>query len=146
MLVTGEKAPSVVLPDVHGKVTTLAGPVLLAIFKVSCPTCQLTLPFLERLALERVPVVGISQDNASVTKEFAAHFQLTFPILIDAPPYAVSNGFRITNVPSLFLIQEDGTIQWDSVGFLRKELEDLGHKLHVAVFRSDDKIPERKPG
>ncbi len=155
MLQTGERAPDIRLPDVQGKVTSIEEffvrpeepqPVLVAIFKSSCPTCQLTLPFLERLSQQRVCVVGISQDSASVTRDFAAHYRLTFPILVDEPGYPVSSALRITNVPSMFLIREDSTIIWESVGFIRTELEELGHLLHVAVFRSDDRIPDRKPG
>jgi len=153
MLQTGERAPEIRLPDVQGKVTSLEEfylrpeePVLVVVFKVSCPTCQLTLPFLERLAQQRVQVLGISQDSASVTRDFAAHFHLTFPMLVDAAPYPVSGALRTTNVPSLFLIREDGTIVWDSVGFIRGDLEELGHVLHVGLFREDDKVPDRKPG
>ncbi len=153
MLQTGERAPDILLPDVHGKVTALEhfyvrpqDPVLVAIFKVSCPTCQFTLPFLERLSRERVQIVGISQDDAAATKAFAAHYHLTFPILVDASPYPVSSGFRVTSVPSMFLIREDGIIEWESAGFIRTEFEELGHRLHISVFRADDPIPEHKAG
>ncbi len=52
-----------------------SGPVVLAFFKVSCPTCQYALPFLERLyvayAKNGVTLVGISQNetlkNANTT-------------------------------------------------------------------------------
>ena len=51
---TSGPAPQFDLPGLAGDRTSLpdllvSGPVLLAFFKVTCPTCQLTFPFLERL-------------------------------------------------------------------------------------------------
>ena len=50
----GRQAPPFELSSMEGKTHSLEnllakGPVLAAIFKVSCPTCQYTFPFLERL-------------------------------------------------------------------------------------------------
>ncbi len=51
----GDLAPEVTFFDAMGREHTLTsllaeGPVLLAFFKVSCPTCQLTLPYLQRIS------------------------------------------------------------------------------------------------
>jgi thiol-disulfide isomerase/thioredoxin len=55
----------------------LTDPVLLAFFKITCPTCQLTFPFLQRLMDRGGPrVVGISQDDAAGTAEFNEAFSL----------------------------------------------------------------------
>src|SRR5579863_5075357 len=60
------------------------GPALLAFFKVGCPVCQLTFPFLERMAAnDAVQVLGISQDDAKGTQEFNDRFGVTFPTLLD---------------------------------------------------------------
>ena len=53
-LTVGTKAPDFVLKAMDGKRFSLqeelgSGPVVLAFFKVSCPTCQYAFPFLERL-------------------------------------------------------------------------------------------------
>ena len=68
----GSRAPSFQLKDLDGKLRTLeemlaGGPVLVAFYKVSCPVCQFTLPFLERLhqgAGGSVQFVAVSQDDA----------------------------------------------------------------------------------
>jgi len=153
MLKAGESVPDFELADVYGEPTSLdrilsRDTALLVVFKASCPTCQLTLPFLERLNAERVNVVGISQDNVKTTLDFASRYRLQFPMLIDPSEngYPVSNGLQITNVPSMFLVQKDHTILWASVGFFRKELENLAHLLHVALFRPEDKVPASKAG
>src|SRR5580658_11146121 len=128
-LPAGAKAPAFALQSVDGKKLNLAdalkkGPVVAAFFKVSCPTCQFTAPFLERLhenyAGEKFTLWGISQDDAQDTREFFQEFDTEFPTLIDDHGYSVSNQYGITNVPTVFLIASDGKIQESSVGFLRK--------------------------
>src|SRR5215471_14921269 len=100
-LATGIKAPEFELKTLEGKKFSLAdelarGPVVLAFFKVSCPTCQYAFPFLERLhkayGSKNVALVGISQDDARDTAAFLKEFGVTFPVVIDDPSrYVVSN-------------------------------------------------------
>src|SRR5579863_3728990 len=94
MLPTGASAPAIRLPDLSGGFQTLGdalkkGPVLLAFFKVSCPTCVLTFPFLQRLADGGAPaspqLIGISQDDAASSREFQERLGLAMPTLIDVP-------------------------------------------------------------
>jgi peroxiredoxin len=154
MLSKGGKAPNFSLLNADGAESTLEsvlskGRVLLAFFKISCPTCQLALPFIERLYQSgQIAVVGISQDDAADTKEFSDRFGLTFPMLLDSPKakYPASNAFKITNVPSLFLVSEGRVIDWTLQGFSRRALEELGAELHAPVFRIGDQVPELKPG
>jgi len=154
VLKAGQLAPDFELRDIHAVPHSLAsllrdGPVLLAFFKVSCPVCQMTLPFLERLSSAgQVRVVGISQDNTSSTLEFKSRFLLSFSTLLDeaASAYAVSNAFAITHVPSMFLVEKDNSIGWASDGFLKSDLDALGLRFGTAIFRSDEKVPAWKPG
>ena len=154
MLAPGRPAPDFRLPDLHGAETSLDqllphGPLLLVFFKVSCPTCQFTLPFLDRIASGGgLPVIGISQDNASRTEEFRSALALSFPLLIEAGArdYPVSNAYGITTVPSLFLIGKDGLIASAEHGFSRKGLEELGRSVKVNPFRPEDRVPESRPG
>jgi peroxiredoxin len=75
------------------------GPVLLAVYKIGCPTCQLTLPFLERMhaAGGALQIVGISQDNRFGTERFQSSYQLTPPLTARSrrDGYRVSNAFGI---------------------------------------------------
>jgi peroxiredoxin len=154
MLRSGSRAPVLELPSGDGAVISLDqiwanGPALLAFFKVSCPVCQYTFPFLERLAAaKKVQVVGISQDDPETAREFARTFGVSFPMLFDelSRGYPASNAFGITNVPSLFLVGSDGTILLASTGFSRADLENLGRQFHTAVFRQGEKVPEFRPG
>lgn len=158
----GAKAPAFALQSTDGKRLNLAdalkkGPVVAAFFKVSCPTCQFTAPFLERLhetyGGEKFTFWGISQDDAQDTREFLQEFDVEFPSLIDEDGYPVSNQYGITNVPSVFLISPDGQIQESSVGFSKKDFERIAAAAAKATnspptsfFKPGEVIPAIKPG
>ena len=158
----GTKAPGFSLKDVEGKAYSLdallqKGPVVAVFFKVSCPVCQFTFPFVERLhkkyAGEGVTVLGISQDDARGTKEFARQFGVTFPIALDEKGYPASNAYGLTMVPTVFLIEPAGTVKVSSMGFVKKDLEATARELAerrkmapAALFRADESVPANKPG
>jgi len=161
-IVAGNIAPGFSLKALDNKEYSLntlmeRGPVVAAFFKVSCPVCQFTFPFLERL-YERyggdgVTFLGISQNDARATQDFAKEYGLTFPMLLDENGYPVSNAYGLTNVPTIFLIDTDGTVKVSSVGFDRKDLETIAanlaerKKISLApLFRSDEVVPANKPG
>lgn len=161
-LTAGAKAPAFTLQSTDGKKSSLAdalkkGPVVAAFFKVNCPTCQFTAPFLERLhetyAGEKFTLWGISQDDAADTREFCREFESDFPALIDEKGYPTSNQYGITNVPTVFLIAPDGTIQESSVGFSKKDFEQIAAAAAratstpaTAFFKPGEVIPDLKPG
>jgi peroxiredoxin len=161
-LAAGKIAPAFSLTNLDGKQVSLAdalkkGPVLAAFFKVNCPTCQFTFPFLERLyetyGDSRFTVWGISQNEAADTREFCREYGIKFPALLDGRGYPASNDYGITNVPTLFLISSDGKIQETSVGFVKADLEKLAAvaahaagKSFVPPFKPGEVIPESKPG
>jgi len=156
-LTAGQRAPDFRLADLAGgSEKTLnellaAGPVLLAFFKVSCPTCQYTLPFLDRIhrgAKGATRLFAVSQDDAESTREFHQEFGITMPTLLDSARfgYPASNAYGLSHVPSMFLIERDGTISWSLIGFNRKELAALGEKLGVQPFKPSEQVPEMKSG
>ena len=116
MLGEGAAAPEFRLQDLDGVERTRSGisaghPVLLAFFKVSCPTCQFTFPFLERLCRRRadrdIGFYAVSQDDAESTQEFEREFGITMPTLFDEEDegYPASNSYGLSHVPSLFWIE-----------------------------------------
>jgi peroxiredoxin len=157
MLAAGDTAPDFVLPRLSGGAASLGDlsscrghscAVLIAFLKVSCPVCQYTFPFLERLKdAPDVNVVGVSQDGEDDTTKFWRSFGLSFPVLLDREEseYRVSNAYRLTHVPSVFLI-ESGIITRAFAGFSRPDLEKLGDRFGVPAFRAGEKTPEFRPG
>jgi peroxiredoxin len=128
---------------------TREAPILVAFFKVSCPTCQYTLPYLQRFTnANALRVIGISQDDAAATRRFCETYDITFPILLDvsSTKYEVSNAYRIRTVPSLFLIEPDGSLTKTSTGFSRNDLEEIGSRFGFHPFRIEEQIPEYRPG
>lgn len=128
------------------------GPVLLAFFKASCPVCQMTLPFLERIhrgrAAGSMRIYGVSQDDAETTAEFSAEFGITFPMLLDTEEsgYPASNAYGLAHVPSLFLVERDGRIAWSLEGFNKREFAELARQAGVKPFRPGENVPEWKAG
>jgi peroxiredoxin len=162
-IVAGNKAPGFSLQDSNGKDYSLStllekGPVVAAFFKISCPVCQYTFPFLERLHQrygKSAAFLGVSQDEAKATKKFNDEYGVTFPMPLDesGKNYPASNAYGLTNVPTVFLIDPDGEIKVVGNGFDKKALEEIAAYLAerqsiapAALFRPDERIPDHKPG
>ncbi|MFZ0285819.1 MAG: TlpA disulfide reductase family protein [Terriglobales bacterium] len=162
-LTVGTRAPDFTLPTMDGKQFSLKdalgrGPVLAAFFKISCPVCQFTFPFLERIFKAHgnrdVTIVGISQNDKKETAAFIKEYGVTFPVLLDdTNSYPVSNAYGLTNVPSLFWIESDGRIEISSVGWVRKEVEEIGlraggtsREKPLTIFNPGENVPEFRAG
>src|SRR3984893_13003310 len=161
-IVAGHTAPDFSLKSADGTEYSLQellqrGPFFVSFFKVSCPVCQFTFPFLNRLykryRSKDVTFLRISQDSARATKEFADECGVTFPIVLDAEGYPASNAYAITNVPTSFLIDTDGSVKIASTGFNKKDLEVIAaelsqrHKIPLsALFRPDESVAANRPG
>jgi peroxiredoxin len=139
----GTTAPDFALPTMDGKRFSLPealsrGPVVAAFFKISCPICQYAFPFLERIykvyGKKNVSIIGISQNDKKDTAGFLREFGITFPILLDdTNTYPVSSAYGLTNVPTIFWIAQDGEIEVSSVGWVRKEIEEINRRAAEAV-------------
>jgi peroxiredoxin len=158
----GANAPDVRLPLVGGGVFSLAdalskGRVALAFFKVSCPVCQYAFPYFERffqkLKGKNITFVGVSQDNARDTAEFAKMLGVTFPIALDPPDrYPVSAAYGLTNVPTLFVIGENGVVEHSIVSWSKRDMEELYREFGDSqtatspIFLPGENVAEFKPG
>ena len=154
LLAAGSRSPDFRLARLDGGETTLGeisvrGPALLVFFKVSCPVCQMTLPFLDRIhAAGSLPVYGISQNDARDTQQFMHEFGISFPMLLDSEDcdFPASNAYGISSVPTSFLVERDGSVSRVIEGWQKAEIERLGALAGVAVFRPDDHVPAWKAG
>lgn len=159
---SGQQAPPFSLPTTNGQPVSLSealskGPVVAAFFKISCPVCQFTFPFLERLHRayggRGATLLGVSQDDAELTREFSAEYGITFACVTDEDGYPVSNQYGLTNVPTIYLVAPDGKVLLQSVGFVKDDLQRISTELAVRLkqqaaplFLPDEIIPDYKPG
>ncbi len=162
-LSAGTMAPDISLPRLDGKPFSLRealkrGPAIVAFFKISCPVCQMTMPYLERIHRAypqgRYTLVGVSQDEDNYTEEFAREYGITFPLALDdVTKYPASNTYDLTNVPTIFLIAPDGEVRLTIVGWDRRDMEKLNAAVAKAsaitpapLFEPGEKVPDSKPG
>jgi len=162
-LTAGTSAPDFTLQMMDGKQFSLrealtCGPVVLAFFKISCPVCQYAFPYVDRIYKahggKNVSIVGVSQNDKKDTAAFAREYGVTFPILLDeTKTYPVSNAYGLTNVPTIFWIAQDGEIEISSVGWDRKEIEEINHKaaqisggVAKAMFHAGEVVADFRAG
>ncbi|HLK31744.1 MAG TPA: TlpA disulfide reductase family protein [Terriglobales bacterium] len=162
-LSAGKAAPEFTLETMAGGKLSLRealsrGPVLAVFFKISCPVCQFTLPYVERLYQaykdKKVSIIAVSQNNKSDTAAFMREHKITLPVLLDdINSYPASNAYGLTNVPTLFWIERDGEIGLSSVGWNRGEMEQINRLIaevdrspQAAIFAPGENIPDYRPG
>jgi peroxiredoxin len=159
---SGHTAPRFSLKALDGKEYSLEkllerGPAVVAFFKISCPVCQFTFPFLQRLheryAGQGATVIGVSQDDAAITKQFNREYGVTFPTLVDSNGFSASNAYGLTSVPTIFLIAPDGKVKVSCMGFSKSDLEKIAAELSLykkmqaaPLFRTNEIVPAYKPG
>lgn len=163
-LVAGKDAPRFTLPLLQGGSFSLdealaRGPVLLAFFKISCPVCQFAMPYVERLykayGNSGVTIVGVSQDDASATRQFMKEFGLSsLPIVLeDTKSWKTSNEYGLTNVPTLFFLAPSGNIEVSCVGWSRADMEQISREMafrsggtEIPLIHAGESVPDFKAG
>ncbi len=162
-LMAGVQAPEISLKSLDGQSFSLkealkSGPVVAAFYKVSCPVCQMAFPYVDRLFQAynksgKLTLVGVSQDDAADTKAFNREFGVTFPVLLDEKGYQVSSAYKLTNVPTVFLISPEGEIETTIVSWSKAEMEELNQKLAAIagvapaqLFQAGERVPDFRPG
>jgi peroxiredoxin len=161
MLQIGDQAPAFALPRLDGtlwqsSLEATGKPTLLVFFETDCPTCRLTLPYLNRLAgilgENKANIVGISQDSPEMTRELVEQLQLGFPILLDRD-LSLSRRYDPAAVPALFLLDRTGKITHTQIAFDKQELNAIAAAMSEAagqpsVMIADpyDGAPAVKPG
>ncbi len=161
-LVPGASAPNFKLPLIGGGEFSLQqalakGPVVLVFFKISCPVCQYSLPYFDRLAHalqgREVSVVAISQDDEQNTRRFLDSYGIGFPTARDNEHgYPVSAVYGLTNVPTVFEITSDGKIADSIVGWSKPEVEAIYARYldHTAapspLFKRGEQVADFRAG
>jgi thiol-disulfide isomerase/thioredoxin len=99
------------------------GPVILDFWATWCAPCRVALPrweeLAERYAQYGVQLVTISQDDPRSQPKILPYMRsqgFEFPVLLDGDKQ-VGRRFRVTTLPTTFLIAADGTIVSHHVGY-----------------------------
>ncbi len=162
---TGAEAPALgmTLEDADGTARTIGealagGPLILGVYKSSCQASKTAFPFLQRLADRYgeagLTVYGIAQDSANVTRSFGRRLDLSIPILIEGPDYPLTLAYDVVATPTVFLIREDGSVAWTSMGFMKPQMNELadtvagllGKEPEPIVTDADADVPMFVPG
>jgi len=121
-------------------------PTLIVFFETDCPTCQLALPYVNKLSGSAVKIIGISQDNDAPTREFVRQLGITFPVELDRG-LNISRAYDPRSVPAFFLVGADGQVQQALEGFDKALLNDLAAAAgHAPIASEHDGAPAFKPG
>jgi thiol-disulfide isomerase/thioredoxin len=139
-------------PPVPG--VTAGGPRALLFYKVTCPTCQMAAPVMDRFE-QAFPgrIAGVGQDPPDALEAYAATYGQSFPSVPDLPPYGTSNAYGVQHVPTLFVIDGAGRVadvveSWDRDATNRASATLAGLLGAEAVTISDpsDGLPAFRPG
>ena len=119
---------------------------LLVFLETDCPTCRLSVPYLNRLAEEGAHVIGISQDSDVLTRQFVEQTSAKFPIEIDQD-LQLSRAYDPFAVPAFVLVGADGYIKRTQIGFDKDELNAVAEEMGCRpIAEAHDGAPHRKPG
>lgn len=122
----GQPAPGFTLATLDGGRASLADHrdklVVLNFWATWCQPCTLEMPSLEalwqRYRARGLIVVAVSVDRGAppgLLEPYVRNLKLTFPILLD-PDGQTSNGWRVTALPSTFLVRPGGDVTGMAVG------------------------------
>ena len=101
--------------------------VLLDLFATWCPPCQISLPFLQQLHAQysyselRIISVDIDQsESQSLVSTFRQEENMDWIVSLDQSSL-INAEYGTGNIPTFYIIDQDGDIQWTDSGFSNEE-------------------------
>jgi len=161
MIPSGALAPHFTLLGLDGREYTLPGgleaePMLIVFFRVSCNTCDLAFPYINRLQKQYPAgwkLWAVSQDDPKRTDDYREKFAIEAPVLLDAPALHVSELYDPPSTPALFLVTPDGRVDFTLEGFDKADLNEISRRIAafvgaapVEIAAEDDGNPAMRPG
>ncbi|MFB4168555.1 peroxiredoxin family protein [Virgibacillus sp. JSM 102003] len=129
-LEVGNIAPDFELTTLNGDTVKLSDyrgqRVMVNFWATWCPPCRAEMPDMEKFHQNKdITILAINLTETESTKsdvtEFVEKFELTFPVLMDET-VKVANQYQIQPIPSSFMIDSNGRIQYKALGAMNYEL------------------------
>ena len=118
-------------------------PVLIDFWATWCAPCRASMPRVQKLwqqyqpngvDLYSVDTDEPGPDREPQVREFLAHHQLSFPVVLDDG--TAERAFAVASLPTMLLLDKDGKVVWSHVGALNAGREsDLRVALNRALGR-----------
>lgn len=122
MLKAGDSIPAVALRGVDPGIALLSGisgrRAAILFFRVDCPHCEYEIPIFneaEKLFAAEIQFVAIALSDSQKAQTFVGTNHVEAMVLIDDKGF-VGRLFGISELPVLFLVNEDQKIEWAGVG------------------------------
>ena len=156
MLDAGDQAPGFSITMLDGassrfEIGAQSKPRLLVFFETDCPTCRLTIPYLNRLSRElgdSSEIIGISQDGEGPTRELVEQAPIEFSVALDVD-LSVTKLYDPVAVPTLFLIGNEGRIVQTLSGFDKHTFNQIATAMtgtQLVIAEPFDGAPDSKFG
>ncbi|GGB40159.1 thiol:disulfide interchange protein tlpA [Lentibacillus populi] len=129
-LEVGNAAPDFQLKTLSGKNVKLSDyrgqRVMVNFWATWCPPCRAEMPDLEKFHQNKdvvILAVNLTQTEQGMqeVQNFVDEFNLTFPILLDEN-IEVANTYAIRPIPTSFMVDSNGIIQYKAFGALHYEM------------------------
>ncbi len=126
----GDLAPDFQLETLAGETVKLSEfqgqRVMLNFWATWCPPCRAEMPDMEKFHQEKditILAVNLTKTEATIKdiNNFVDEFGLSFPILLDQK-IEVANTYQIRPIPTSYMIDSNGIIQYKALGALNYEM------------------------
>ena len=142
----GAPAPNFTLPDLNGKMVSLADykgqVVLLNIWATWCGPCVEEMPSMEKLHQELkdekfvILAVSIDESGAKAVRPFMKKHKLSFPALIDSAG-TINTLYQTTGVPESFIIDKQWAVYVEEIIGPRDWAADGAIRYFRSLIRSN---------
>jgi len=113
----------------------------------NCKTTRQTLPFIDRIHKDGGRAVALLQDTPEEASAAMVKLGLTLPFFLEPNPYSFSTSIGVVTVPTLLLVDSDGTVSLTSEAFRRPDIEAFAERVGAPVpVIENDTMPGFKPG
>lgn len=130
------------------------GPMLIVVWRTDCPTCQLAMPFFDRMSqrYKAATVVGIAQTSRDEMTQYLKKNKLSMTSYADLN-LTISSFLAVDTVPAYWLVGRDGKVSEIGKGWDANKMEAVAKSLAAAssvpyspLILPADNAPVFKPG